>query len=133
MSASSYDVTVQVLNTIDNINIQYDNSVTQITLTEVIPSISVIEVGTTFAPLLSVNGYVGDPFFTASTTLGTVTPTNGVYSYNFSHNLHYANPLVMLYNSSNEVVNAQISASGSETVIVKALQDLNGYKVVVQA
>jgi len=132
MSASSYSVTVEVINAIDSIEIQYTNSIDNITLSEVRPQINVIELQTAFAPLQSVNGYIGNPYFTASSLLGAVSPVGGIYTYSISHNLRHENPLVMLYNASNEIVSAEISASASDTVFVKSLIDLNGYKVVMQ-
>lgn len=133
MSASSYTVVVEMADTIDSIAIEYINSVDTIVVSAPELPFSAIDIQRCFAPLLSVNGYTGDPYFTASTTLGVVSPVSGVYSYNFTHGLHYANPVVMLYNSNNETVSGMVTASGSETVNIKSLIDLNGYKVVVQS
>ena len=134
MSASStYDVTVTVSNSVDTIAVQYSNSPSVITIQETTRDIEVIELESGFNNLVySVNDLQGVVSLTYSASLGTVTPDTGVYTYTASHNLSYSYPMVMVYNTNNELVLPQIDIINSNVVRIKSLIDLNSYRVVVQ-
>lgn len=132
MSASSYDVTVNVETGVQAITVNYADSPTNITIEETVRDIEVIQIDNGFNLVYSVNGLQGLVDLTYSASLGSVTPTSGVYTYTASHNLNYAYPIVSVYNTSNELVAPQIELVNGNVVRIKSLVDLNSYRVVVQ-
>jgi hypothetical protein len=132
MSASSYDVTVNVQNGVQAITVNYSNSPDIITIGEVSRQIELVQLDTSFNNVYSVNDLLGAVNITYSASLGVVNPASAVYTYTASHNLGYSYPMVMVYNTSNELVLAQIDVVNSNVVRIESLVDLNSYRVVVQ-
>jgi len=168
MSASSYDVTVQVTSTVDTITldygsvvnsisvnevsidpdtiaisqisdvdtivIDYSNAITSIVLEEVSPAVRSIEImpGAGLSPVNYVNNLIGNVVLTYTAVLTYVNQSDGVYTYPISHNLHYEYPIVMVYNSSNELVDVSILTVDEDNLNLQSTSNMNGYRVVVQ-
>ena len=168
MSASSYDVTVQVASTVDTITldyasvvnfisvnqvsidpdtlvvsqisdvdtiaIDYSNAITSIVLEEVSPAVRSIEImpGAGLSPVNYVNNLIGNVVLTYTALLTYVNQSNGVYTYPISHNLHYEYPIVMVYNSSNELVDVSILTVDEDNLNLQSTSNMNGYRVVVK-
>jgi hypothetical protein len=168
MSASSYDVTVQVASTVDTITldyasvvnfisvnqvsidpdtitisqisdvdtiaIDYSNAITSIVLEEVSPAVRSIEImpGAGLSPVNYVNNLIGNVVLTYTALLTYVNQSDGVYTYPISHNLHYEYPIVMVYNSSNELVDVSILTVDEDNLNLQSTSNMNGYRVVVQ-
>jgi len=168
MSASSYDVTVQVASTVDTITldyasvvnfisvnqisidpdtiaisqisdvdtivIDYSNAITSIVLEEVSPAVRSIEImpGAGLSPVNYVNNLIGNVVLTYTALLTYVNQSNGVYTYPINHNLHYDYPIVMVYNSSNELVDVSILTVDEDNLNLQSTSNMNGYRVVVQ-
>ena len=133
MSASSYDVTVNVANGVQAITVDFSDTPTNITIQETTRQLELIEIESGFNNLVySVNDLQNAVVLTYSASLESVSPSSGVYTYTASHNLAYSYPMVMVYNTSNELVLPQIDILSSNVVRIKSLTDLNSYRVVVQ-
>jgi hypothetical protein len=168
MSASSYNVTVEVTNTVDTITIDYasainfisvnevsidpdtivisqvspvdtiainySNAVTSIVLEEVSPQVQLIEImpGAGLSPVNYVNNLIGNVVLTYTAVLTYVNQSNGIYTYPINHNLHYDYPIVMVYNSSNELVDVSILTVDEDNLNLQSTSNMNGYRVVVQ-
>lgn len=130
---SVIDVTVQVVDTIDSIAINYDNQITSIALTEVIPQIQLIQTDIGGQPnIITVNGLVGVVTLTHTATLTYVAPSSGVYTYTVTHNLGHSTPVVVVYNGQNEEIVADVTIVDQNTVTIKSASDMTGFKVVIQ-
>lgn len=118
---------------VDNIVIEYDNQITDIDI-EYVNQITdiVITTGADVQSVFSVNTLTGAVNLTASEELGSVSPTDGIYTYSYTHNLDYLYPIVSIYNTSNQQVFTDIEISDSNSVTIKSVIDLSGYRVVVQ-
>jgi hypothetical protein len=127
------NISVDFINQIDNIDLSFDNSIDNISIDfdQQIDNI-LINVGGVFQNVFSVNGILGIVELTASATLGSVTPSSGVYEYTFNHNLGYLYPLISIYNVSSQIVLSDIMIVDSNTATIQSLIDMNGYKVVAQ-
>lgn len=133
MSASSYDVTVNVSSGVQAITVDFNTTPTNITIQEISRDIEIIEVESSFSNLVySVNDLQGVISLTHSASLGSATPVSGLYTYTASHNLNYQYPLVMVYNNNGQLVAPEIELVDSNVIRIKSLVDLNSYRVVVQ-
>lgn len=129
---STIDVTVQVVDGIDTISLNYENLVTSMTVTEVMPQIQVIQVDADADAIESVNDLIGVVKLTYKQSLTYVGQSNGIYTYSVTHNLDYDAPMVMVYNDENDVVVTEIEVVDNNTVNIVSTSNLNGFKVVVQ-
>lgn len=118
---------------IDNIIIEYDNAIQSIGVEYVneIDNIT-ITLGADVQSVYSVNNLTGNVTLTYDTTLSNVSASVGVYSYTINHNLNYSTPIVAVYNNNNEMVMADIQVLNSNSVKIKSVINLIGYKVVIQ-
>jgi hypothetical protein len=118
---------------IDNITINYSNSIDAIDVeyTNEIDTI-VLSLGADAQSVFSVNGLTGNITLTASATLPSVSASLGIYSYTINHNLQYDTPIISLYNLNNSLVISDLEVLNANSVKIKSVIDLNGYKVVVQ-
>ena len=168
MSASSYNVTVQVTSTVDTITldygsvvnfisvnevsinpnmitisqisdvdtiaIDYSNAITSIVLEEVSPAVRSIEImpGAGLSPVNYVNNLIGNVVLTYTALLTYVNQSGGIYTYPINHNLNYEYPIVMVYNSSNELVDVSILTLDEDNLNLQSTSNMNGYRVVVQ-
>ena len=133
MSASSYDVTVNVQTGVQAITIDYSNALTNISIEETSRQVEVIELESGFNNLVySVNGLQEAVVLTYSASMASVSSSSGVYTYTINHNLNYAYPIASVYNTSNELVFPDIELVNSNSIRIKSLVDLSSYKVVVQ-
>lgn len=120
---SEFDrITLEYINSIDNIEIDYSQDITNIELS----------IGQNVQTVYSVNNLYGDILLTASTTLSSISPVLGIYSYTFNHNLSTSVPIVSIYNSNNKLVITDVEIVNENSVKIDSLIDLNQYKVVVQ-
>lgn len=122
-----------MLNEIDNIVINYDNTIDAIDIeyTNEIDTI-VLSLGADAQSVFSVNGLTGNITLTASATLPSVSASLGIYSYTINHNLEHSTPITSLYNLNNNLVISDLEVLNANSVKIKSVIDLNGYKVVVQ-
>ena len=120
-------------NEIDNIIINYDNSIDAIDVeyTNEIDTI-VLSLGADAQSVFSINGLTGNITLTASATLPSVSASLGIYSYTINHNLEHSTPIIFLYNLNNSVVISDLEVLNANSVKIKSVIDLNGYKVVIQ-
>lgn len=127
------NITVDFINQIDNIDVSFESSIDNISVDfeSQIDNI-LINLGVGFQNVYSVNNLLGVVELTASATLGSVSPSSGVYEYTFVHNLGYLYPVVSIYNSNNQIVMSDIISIDSSTTKIQSLIDMNGYKVVAQ-
>ena len=133
MSASSIDITVQLIDPIQQISVDVLNTVQEVVIDRVSDEIRTIDLGAGFQNLVtSVNSRVGAVVLSYSTTLSSASPVSGVYSYTINHNLNSSNILAMVYNDSNQLVMTEISIINSNSISISSLVDLSNYKVVVQ-
>ena len=118
---------------IDNITINYSNSIDAIDIeyTNEIDTI-VLSLGADAQSVFSVNGLTGNVVLTASATLPSVSASLGIYSYTINHNLQHSTPIISLYNLNNNLVISDLELLNANSVKIKSVIDLNGYKVVVQ-
>jgi len=118
---------------IDNITINYSNSIDAIDIeyTNEIDTI-VLSLGADAQSVFSVNGLTGNVVLTASATLPSVSASLGIYSYTINHNLQQSTPIISLYNLNNNLVISDLEVLNANSVKIKSVIDLNGYKVVVQ-
>lgn len=118
---------------IDNITINYSNSIDAIDVeyTNEIDTI-ILSLGADAQSVFSVNGLTGNITLTASATLPSVSASLGIYSYTINHNLQYSTPIISLYNLNNSLVISDLEVLNANSVKIKSVIDLNGYKVVVQ-
>lgn len=119
---------------VDNIIINYENEITNISLSSYQDEITniVLSVGDNFQSIFSVNGLNGVVRLTSSDQLPSVSASNGVYSYQYTHDLNYAYPIVSVYNTSGQQIIPDVSILNDNNVIIRSLIDISGYRVVVQ-
>jgi len=134
VSLSPNIITVSELNDIDTITVDYSNPITSIVLEEVSPQVQLIEVmpGVGLSPVNYVNNLIGNVVLTYTASLTYTPPSSGIYTYPVNHNLHYESPLVMVYNSSNELIDVSVLIIDSDNLNLQSTANMNGYKVVVQ-
>jgi hypothetical protein len=127
-------ISVSQVSDIDTIAINYSNAVTSIVLEEVSPAVRSIEImpGAGLSPVNYVNNLIGNVILTYTALLTYVNQSNGIYTYPISHNLHYDYPIVMVYNSSNELVDVSILTVDEDNLNLQSTSNMNGYRVVVQ-
>lgn len=120
-------------NEIDNINIEYSNLIDQVNL-EYDTSITNIELAIAgFSQnVVSVNGMFGNVNLTESATLGSVSPSAGIYQYIVDHNIGYDYVLTSIYDQNNNLVQADVKILDSASVTINSVIDLTDYKVVIQ-
>lgn len=116
------NISINYENTIDSIDVEYVNEITDI----------VLALGSGVQTVFSVNNLTGDINLTASALLPSISASAGIYTYTVNHNLGYLLPLVGVYNINNELVFSDIEALNTNSVKIKSVIDLNGYKVVIQ-
>lgn len=116
------DISISYDNRISAIDIDYTNEITDI----------VLSLGNDIQSVYSVNNLTGYITLSASSTLPVVTASQGIYSYQFNHNLNSYIPSITLFNTNNQIVFADIEVLNSNSVTIKALVDLFEYKVVAQ-
>jgi len=125
-------ITLDLQSEIDSIDVNFSQDIDIITVEEAVPNIQVIEIGTVFSAVGSVNSLSGDVVLTYIVTLTYVSPVSGVYTYTVTHNLGYENPIVMVYNTDNETVIVEHDAIDSNTIEIRSQSNMNNFKVVVQ-
>lgn len=116
------NISINYENNIDSIDVEYVNEITNI----------VLALGAEAQSVFTVNNLTGYVTLTASATLPSVSASLGQYIYTVNHSLNYPQPIVALYNTSNEVVLANVELVNSNSVKIKSVVDLSGYKVVMQ-
>lgn len=118
---------------VDNILIEYENQITDIDI-EYINDVTdiVITLGADIQSVFSVNSLTGHVVLTAEGSLTSVSASAGIYSYTFTHGLNYSYPIVTIYNTSNQTVIADVEITDSNSVTIKSVVDLSGYRVVAQ-
>lgn len=126
------DVTVQVVDSVDTIALNYDNQVTALTVTEIIPQIQVIQVDANADLIESVNDMIGVVRLTYKESLSYVGQVNGIYTYTVQHNLDYDAPMVMVYNDENDIVITEIEVVDNNSIRLISTSNMSGFKVVVQ-
>lgn len=131
-SQNIQQILVDIGSDVDQIDVTVNNEVDQINIEDVASAIQVVEVSTIFSSVSSVNSLTGDVVLSYIETLSYVSPVGGIYTYTISHNLGYENPLVMVYNTDNETVEAEHDAINVNTIAIKSLSNMNNFKVVVQ-
>jgi hypothetical protein len=127
-------IAISQISDVDTIAIDYSNAITSIVLEEVSPAVRSIEImpGAGLSPVNYVNNLIGNVVLTYTALLTYVNQSNGVYTYPISHNLHYEYPIVMVYNSSNELVDVSILTVDEDNLNLQSTSNMNGYRVVVQ-
>ena len=115
-------ISIEYSNQVEDISISYENEITDI----------VLAVGGDVQSIYSVNGLSGTVTLTASTTIDSMEETDNIYSFTFQHNLNYAYPSIVLYDTDNNLVYADVIIVDSNNVTIKSAIDISGYKVVVQ-
>ena len=127
-------IAISQISDVDTIAIDYSNAITSIVLEEVSPTVRSIEImpGAGLSPVNYVNNLIGNVVLTYTALLTYVNQSNGVYTYPISHNLHYEYPIVMVYNSSNELVDVSILTVDEDNLNLQSTSNMNGYRVVVQ-
>lgn len=123
---------VSLDSTVTSINIDVINDIDTVTVFEANPAITTIEIEKNYHPVLEVDGLVGIITLSYRETLPTVTASSGVYSYTVTHSLNKELVSVMLYNSSNELVIPEFKIIDSNNVQIKSLENISNFKVVVQ-
>lgn len=120
-------------NEIDNINIEYSNLVDEIALTydTTITNIE-LALGGFSQNVVSVNGMFGNINLTSSATLGSVSPSGGIYTYIVDHNIGYDYVITSIYDTLNNLVIGDLKVLDSASVTISSAIDLEGYKVVIQ-
>jgi hypothetical protein len=113
---------LEYINSIESIEVDYADQITNIELT----------IGQNVQTVYSVNNLYGDVVLTASTTLSLWTSSSGYYDHLFNHNLNYQYVNVSLYDEENREVYADISYESASHVNIRAAIDLTGYKAVAQ-
>jgi len=127
------DIQIEYIDSVTNISIEEIIApIDHIVLEQVIPDIKNIDIYTDVPSVYSVNMLTGNVILTYYETLGTVSPSFGVYSYSINHNLNFSLPIVAIYNTSNQQVYGDVDIINNNEVEINSLIDLNGYKVVVQ-
>jgi hypothetical protein len=130
---STIDVTVQVIDDIDTISINVIDAIQSISVSEAAPQITSIEMETGINSLVyAVNGLQGNVVLTYRENLGSVSSSAGVYSYQILHGLNSSSPIIAVYNVSNEQVFCDVETNGSNSIYLRSLVDMNGYRVVIQ-
>ena len=120
-------------NEIDNITIQYDNTIESIELNDIDKITNIIlAVGSDAQSVYSVNNLTGAVTLTYTETLSSISSASGVYSYTINHNLNNESVISSIYDSSNKQVLADCSILGYNSIKIDSFKNLNGYKVVVQ-
>ena len=122
MSNEIDNIQVEYINQVDNILLEYDTTITNIELA----------VGGFSQNVVSVNGLFGNVRLTASTTLGLVSPSAGIYSYSVAHDLGYNHVLTSLYDTNDNLVFGEVKILVSASVTINSLVILTDYKVVIQ-
>lgn len=120
---------------IDNISINYINTVDNIEFTYVTPLDNIVINMETdlFKPIVSfINELTGEVTLTASAILSLTSSGSGYYNYTFEHNLGYDNLSISIFDINQNLIFADINAENSEYAIIKSIQDITGYKVVGQ-
>jgi 2-phospho-L-lactate transferase/gluconeogenesis factor (CofD/UPF0052 family) len=127
-------IAISQISDVDTIVIDYSNAITSIVLEEVSPAVRSIEImpGAGLSPVNYVNNLIGNVVLTYTALLTYVNQSNGVYTYPINHNLHYDYPIVMVYNSSNELVDVSILTVDEDNLNLQSTSNMNGYRVVVQ-
>jgi|LakMenEpi03Aug12_release.lakeMendotaPanAssembly.Ray.scaffolds.fasta_scaffold624650_2 hypothetical protein len=123
---------VDIDNSVDQIYVTLNDEVSQIEVEDSSSNIQVIEIGTVFSAVGSVNGLSGDVVLTYVQSLTYVSPVGGVYTYTINHNLGYESPIIMVYNTDNESVMVDQDIIDNNTVEIRSLSNMNNFKVVVQ-
>jgi hypothetical protein len=116
------NITINYINSIDAIDVEYTNEIDTI----------VLSLGADAQSVFSVNGLTGNITLTAIATLPSVSASLGIYSYTINHNLQNSMPIISLYNLNNSLVISDLEVLNANSVKIKSVIDLNGYKVVVQ-
>jgi hypothetical protein len=120
---SEFDrITLEYINSIESIEVDYADQITNIELT----------IGQNVQTVYSVNNLYGDVVLTASTTLSLWTSSSGYYDHLFNHNLNYQYVNVSLYDEESREVYADIFYESASHVNIRAAIDLTGYKAVAQ-
>jgi hypothetical protein len=126
------NIVLDIPSDISSIDVNFSQDVDIIVLEEAVPNIQVIEIGTVFSAVSTVNGLSDNVVLTYITTLSYVSPSSGVYVYTVTHNLGYENPIIMVYNTDNETVIVEHDAIDANTIEIRSLSNMNNFKVVVQ-
>ena len=116
------NIVIQYENAVEAINVEYTNEIDTIVLT----------LGADAQSVFSVNGLAGNVNLTDTQTLSSISSSAGLYSYTVNHNLGYNPPIVSLYDTNNKLVFSDVEVLNSNSVRIKSVIDLNGYKVVIQ-
>ena len=120
---SEFDrVILEYINSVDSINVDYSQPITNIEIT----------VGQNVQTVYSVNNLYGDINLTASAELTLTSSSVGYYNHIFTHNLNYQNVIVSIFNTNNQLVMADIFNESPNYVNIRAAIDLTGYKAVAQ-
>ena len=120
---SEFDrVLLEYINSVDSINVDYSQPITNIEIT----------VGQNVQTVYSVNNLYGDINLTASAELTLTSSSAGYYNHIFTHNLNYQNVIVSVFNTNNQLVIADIFNESPNYVNIRAAIDLTGYKAVAQ-
>lgn len=122
MSNEIDNITIEYVNLIDDVNLSYDTTITNIELA----------VGGFSQNVVSVNGMFGNINLTASATLDSVSSSGGIYTYIINHNLGYDYIITNIYDTSNNLVFGDVQVLDSASVTISSAVDLLGYKVVMQ-
>lgn len=115
-------VALEYINSVDSINVDYSDPITNIEIT----------IGQNVQTVFSVNGLYGEINLTASTQLTLTSSSSGYYNHRFTHNLNNQNVIVSVFNPSNQVVVSDIFNENPNYVNIRAVIDLTGYKAVAQ-
>jgi hypothetical protein len=115
-------ITLEYINSIDSIEVDYSDTITNIELT----------VGQNVQTVYSVNNLYGDVVLSASAILSNNTMDNGYYIHVFEHNLNTESVLISTYDPFSNQVIADVVIIDSNNVRINALIDLTGYKAVAQ-
>ena len=127
------EITVVTLDSsVSSINVDVLTDIDTVTVFEANPSIDVIEIEKNYHPVLEVDGEVGIITLSYTTTLSSVSASSGVYTYTVTHSLDKQLVSVMLYNSDNDMYLTDIKLVDANSLQIKSLTDISGYKVVVQ-
>lgn len=116
------NISINYENVINDINIEYVNEITDI----------VLSLGADTQSVFAVNNLTGYINLTASATLPSISASLGEYNYFINHNLNYLHPITSIYNLNNQLVIADVECINGNSVKIKSMIDLDGYKVVIQ-
>lgn len=115
-------VALEYINSVDSINVDYSDPITNIEIT----------IGQNVQTVFSVNGLYGEINLTASTVLTTSSNASGVFFYNFEHNLAYLYPIINIYDNENSLVYSNIFVVDENHATITSNIDITGYKAVAQ-